>query len=257
MSLYHTESPVSVVSSRMHSSTAGTFNSSNEFKWSNSHRLWSSVDELWLRRELIVFWMFMIVLSIVTYFTVHLLFQMQTNVASQARSTNKLTDQIAAVSATQSEQGSSISQLQQSYKQVLNVVTDLNHRFNDVQSANHDATVSLKSLTARVAHVERQRQENTVLAAPVSQASAIPASTQAAGPGHIHQFANDIVPPKTVEVRQVGGDETVWIVNKNNTPMVVRPFATSGLGIWVHSSTDSRDYILTPSGGWMAGSTQQ
>ena len=96
MSLYHTESPVSVLSSRLHSSNAGAFNSSNEFKWSTSQRLRSSVDELWLRRELIVFWTFMIVLSIVTYFTVHLLFQMQTNVASQARSTNKLTDQIAS-----------------------------------------------------------------------------------------------------------------------------------------------------------------
>lgn len=256
MPLYQTESPVPVVSNRMHSSTAGSFNSSNEFRWSASQRLWSSVDELWLRRELIVFWTFMIVLSIVTYFTVHLLFQMQTNVASQARSTTKLTDQIAAVSTAQSEQGASISQLQQSYKQVIGVVSDLNHKFADIHATDHEVSVSLKSLTARVAHIERQRQESIGIP-PVSQASPGAAATQAAGPGHIHQFVNDINPPKTVEVRQVGGDETVWIVSKNGTPMVVRPFATSSLGIWVHSATDSRDYILTPSGGWMAGSTPQ
>lgn len=264
-----TEKPVSLTYTKIQTSTLGTVIASNGFKWSAADRIWRPAGEPWLRRELLIIWTFLIVLGIMTYFIVRLLLQMQSNVNAETRSTIRLTQQVASVAETQDDQKNKLTQVQASYQQVAGAVGDLGHQVAANNKNGHELTDALKSLAARVQGLEHQQQVERASASAAAPRLATEAATEAAraakvkapsrwtpvsGIDHVHQFLTDIAAPKAFEIKKVGEEENVWLVSRSGTPVVVRPFAVNSLGIWVHCSTDGRDYILTPSGGWMAGS---
>ena len=77
--------------------------------------------------------------------------------------------------------------------------------------------------------------------------------------GHHHDPIEDVIAPRNAIVHHTeNGVMDYWlmprVVSGARSMIKVFPIAQTNLGIFVHSFDEVRDYVVTPSGDWLAAS---
>jgi hypothetical protein len=77
--------------------------------------------------------------------------------------------------------------------------------------------------------------------------------------GHHHDPIEDVIAPRNAIVHHTeSGVMDYWlmprVVSGTRSMIKVFPIAQTNLGIFVHSFDEVRDYVVTPSGDWLAAS---
>jgi hypothetical protein len=171
---------------------------------------------------------------------------------AQARSINDLANSIG-------DQNKQFSRMIDSVETLANAVASSSVRTTAMQTVlrrlGHDLS------QAADAPPQRPPAPGSPIAEPVS---APPQQEPAAAPtlsmgGHHHDPIEDVIAPRNAVVHHdESGVMDYWlmprVVSGSRSMIKVFPVAQTGLGIFVHSFDEIRDYVVTPSGDWLAAS---
>jgi hypothetical protein len=159
---------------------------------------------------------------------------------------------------------------------LANSIGDQNKQFarmiDSVETLANSVASSSVRTTAMQAVLRRLGHESTQVAdilpkrpaAPVAPVSVPPSQepapeTQLSMGGHHHDPIEDVIAPRNAIVHHTeSGVMDYWlmprVVSGTRSMIKVFPIAQTNLGIFVHSFDEVRDYVVTPSGDWLAAS---
>lgn len=202
----------------------------------------------WLRGLWVALWVMSIVLCV---FVVKYIDRGNTSQAfgsAQARSMDHLANSIG-------DQNKQFARMIDSVETLANSVASSSVRTTAMQAVlrrlGHESTPAADILPQRPA-------------APVAPVSAPPSkepapAAQLSMGGHHHDPIEDVIAPRNAIVHHTeNGVMDYWlmprVVSGARSMIKVFPIAQTNLGIFVHSFDEVRDYVVTPSGDWLAAS---
>ena len=202
---------------------------------------------IWLRSLWAALWVMSIVLCV---FVVKYIDRENTPQAfdpSQARSINHLANSIG-------DQNKQFSRMIDSVETLANAVASSSVR-----------TTAMQSVLRRLGHDLSQaadappKRPPVPVAPPPQPVRQEPVAAGLSMGGHHHDPIEDVIAPRNAVVHHnESGVMDYWLMPRTasgaRSMIKVFPVAQTGLGIFVHSFDEVRDYVVTPSGDWLAAS---
>ncbi len=207
---------------------------------------------IWLRALWAALWVMSLVLCVfvVKYFDRQTTSQVFD--PAQASSINHLADSL-------SDQNRQFSRMIDSVETLANSVATASVHTTAMQSVlrrlGHDLSQAADTPPKRPA---APIAPPLVLLRPEPEPEPLPAAGLSMG-GHRHDPIEDVIAPRNAIVHHNdNGVMDYWLMPRliSGSRSIVRvfPVAQTNLGIFVHSFDDVRDYVVTPSGDWLAAS---
>jgi hypothetical protein len=185
-----------------------------------------------------------------------------------ARSISLLSQRIQQQSTALESLSKADNQVMQSLQETNQRNGRIEHRLTRIEDdhmalkrANATILANEDGLRQQVAQLTARAQVDHSTAAPIpipnpAIPSAPPSLPVPNSAGHQHEFSNGLTPPPGTVVMRSANEEEIWILPKDGQSQQVRPIGKTGLGVVVHNLLDGKDYIVTPSGGWLGSSVR-